>query len=121
ASRSRARTVGSSPYPSSPTGASAMARRIRSVGWVNESLRSSIMGALRWLVRPAASHTAVIPCVATPGAHPRRGCAPGGPARSALADQQRLADLAQVAVGVAQGGVGDAEPVGGQVGPAGQV
>src|SRR4051794_7151434 len=37
-------TVGSSPKTSSPTGASAMARRIAGDGWVTVSLRRSIMG-----------------------------------------------------------------------------
>ena len=47
-------TVGSSPKTSSPTSASAIARRIAGVGWVTVSLRRSIRamaGEYRWAVR----------------------------------------------------------------------
>ncbi len=56
---SSARTVGSSPYTSSPTSARAIAARIPSVGLVTVSLRRSITPAtLRpWASRPAGRHT----------------------------------------------------------------
>src|ERR1700736_2683548 len=75
---SRRLTVGSSPYPSSPTSASAMARRISGVGRVTVSLRRSTKPD----VPAGAVAGAISPMLATRAPATPAWPAPGGAERA---------------------------------------